>query len=466
MSFSERRQVYEGLPGLLKAAVGQVPFALTAGRHYRRTLRRGPAVDRMSRAEVLAYQERELGRMLSFASEQVPAYQSLRSSVGRLRPFEALKAFPFVDKKAIQQDFDRYLPRELAGIPHWECTTGGTSGNQLRFYLDDTSPAAEMAFIHRMWARVGYTSRCRRATFRGASFSGLDENVYWKPNPIHRELLFSPFHMGEKTLAAYVAELVRFKPEYLHGYPSAIQLLADHVLRNNVSLEGLRLKAVLLASEGPVPGQREGLERAFKCRVFSWYGHSERVILGGECEATSVYHQFPDYGVLEIVDETGRALEDDGARGELVGTGLLNRSLPLVRYRTEDRATWRHHRCACGRSFDRFDQVEGRWLQEYVIGRNGAKISPSALNLHGTMLDNVLRYQYYQNQPGIMEVRLVVSKGFSTEDADALSRAFSDRVGAELEVRLRVVSDIPLTNRGKLPRLIQEIAAAPPSGRA
>ena len=140
--------------------------------------------------------------------------------------------------------------------------------------------------------------------------------------------------------------------------------------------------------------------------------------------------------------------------------------LPLVRYRTEDRATWRHHRCACGRSFDRFDQVEGRWLQEYVIGRNGAKISPSALNLHGTMLDNVLRYQYYQNQPGIMEVRLVVSTGFSTEDADALSRAFSDRVGAELEVRLKVVSDIPLTNRGKLPRLIQEIAAAPPSGRA
>ena len=347
----------------------------------------------------------------------------------RLRPFEALKAFPFVDKKAIQEDFDRYLPRDLARIPHWECTTGGTSGNQLRFYLDDTSPATEMAFIHRLWARVGYTSRCRRATFRGASFSGPRRERLLEAQPDPPRAAVLALSHGRETLAAYVAELGRFKPEYLHGYPSAIQLLADHVLRNNVSLEGLRLKAVLLASEGPVPGQREGLERAFKCRVFSWYGHSERVILGGECEATSVYHQFPDYGVLEIVDEAGNVLEEDGARGELVGTGLLNRSLPLVRYRTEDRATRRHHRCACGRSFDRFDQVEGRWLQEYVIGRNGARISPSALNLHGTMLDNVLRYQYYQNQPGVMEVRLVVSTAFSNGDADALSRAFSDRVG-------------------------------------
>lgn len=463
MSFSERRRVYERLPGFLKEAVGWVPFSLTAGKHYRRTLRRGATIDRMSREEILCYQEHELGRILAFACEQVPAYQPLKSTVGRLRPFEALKAFPFVGKRQIQEGFERYLPHDVDRIPHWECTTGGTAGNQLRFYLDDTSPAAEMAFIHRLWARVGYTPRCRRATFRGATFSSLGEGVYWKPNPIHQELLFSPFHMGEKTLGAYVAELLKFRPEYLHGYPSAIQLLADYVLRQNVSLEGIRLKAVLLASEGPIPGQREVLERAFRCRVFSWYGHSERVILGGECETTTVYHQFPDYGVLEIVDEAGNVLEEDGARGEIVGTGLLNHSLPLIRYRTEDRATKRHHRCSCARNFDRFDQVEGRWLQEYVVGRNGARISPSALNLHGTMLDNVLRYQYYQKEPGVMEVRLVVTATFSDRDAELLSKAFSDRVGTELEVRLKVVPEIPLTSRGKLPRLIQDISSAAPS---
>ena len=155
-----------------------------------------------------------------------------------------------------------------------------------------------------------------------------------------------------------------------------------------------------------------GLQQVFGCRVFSWYGHSERVILGGECELTETYHQFPDYGVLEIVDDHGKALEEDGARGELVGTGLLNRSLPLIRYRTEDFAVLEGSSMsfAAARLFDRFDSVEGRWRQEYLLGRTGARISPSALNMHGPLMHNVQRYQYFQDTQGVMEIRLLVTQ--------------------------------------------------------
>jgi phenylacetate-CoA ligase len=466
MSFSHRRRVYEELPDFFKRGVGWVPFAWMAGKHYRRVLGQGSRIDRMSREDVRQLQEERLGQLLVFACDQVPAYRPLRPIVERLRPMEALKAFPFVDKKQVQERFPDYVPRDIERIAHWECTTGGTSGNQLRFFLDDKSPAIENAFIHRLWARVGYTTRSRKATFRGTTFPDLEGQVYWKPNPIYRELLFSPFHMGPTTLGRYVDQLLRFRPEFLHGYPSAIQLLAEHVLRERIALDELRLKAVLLASEAPVPGQREVLEAAFGCRVFSWYGHSERVILGGECERTSTYHQFPDYGILEVVDERGNAVEEEGGRGELVGTGLNNESMPLIRYRTEDWAVRRDHRCSCGRAFDRFDQVEGRWLQEYVIGRSGSRISPSALNLHGPVLEHVLRYQYHQREAGVMEVRLMVSDAFSNVDLEQLTRAFADRVGSELEIRPRIVSEIALTPRGKLPRLIQEIPAGPAGARS
>lgn len=466
MSFAMKRWLYEESPGWLQGLVGRIPLSLIAGRRYRDTMRRGPALDRLTREELRAYQEEKLGRMLSFVCEQVPAYRALRSTVDRLRPFEALKAFPFLDKARLQEEFEQYLPRDLGRIPHWECTTGGTSGNQLRFFLDDTSTAIEMAFIHRMWARVGYTPRCRKATFRGTSFPNSKEGVYWRANPIYNELIFSPFHMSPRTLGLYLEELRRFRPAYLHGYPSALQLLADHALREGVPLDGLRLRAVLLASEGMAPGQRQLLEQAFQCRTFSWYGHSERVILGGECEQTDTYHQFPDYGVMEIVDESGRVLEEDGARGELVGTGLLNRSLPLVRYRTEDSAVRRDFVCPCGRAFDRFDQVEGRWRQEYVVGRTGARISPAALNMHGTLLKNVLRYQYFQETPGVMELRIMVAPAFTPTDADSMARALVEKVGDEVQVKVRIVPDIPLTSRGKLRRLIQEIPSESPSENA
>jgi len=460
VSYAAKRNLYEGLPGVLKKPFGWVPFKFLAGKEYRRTVQRGAEIDRASRADILAYQEKALGRMLTFACDQVPAYQPLRATVDRLRPFEALKAFPFQDKQTLQSDFERFLPRNFDKIPHYECTTGGTSGNQLKFYLDKHAHSIEQAFIHRMWARMGYTPRSRKGTFRGVSFPNLKEGIYWQMNPVYRELQFSPFHMSDNTLSQYIEQLQRFRPQFLHGYPSAITLLAEYVLRHGISLDDLSLKAILLGSEALYPGQRETLEKAFACRAFSWYGHSEQLILGGECETSTVYHHFPDYGILEIVDDAGNVLHDDGARGDLVGTGLRNFCLPLIRYRTEDRARRRSHACECGRNFDRFDEVEGRWRQEYVIGKTGARISPAALNMHGPMFAEVARYQYYQNTPGVMVLRIMVTERFSDAHAQTLREAFSNKVGDELVVEIQIVESITLTGIGKMRRLIQEIPPA------
>ncbi len=455
MAFALKRRFYETLPAPLKTPFGLLPFGVMAGAAYRRTLRRGVALDRAPREDVLACQGRLLGDMLAFAAAHVPAYRELEDTVARLRPFEALKAFPPVSKADLAENLQRYLPRDFEKMPHYACATGGSSGNQLHFYVDDDSHAVEMAFMHRQWMRVGYTPRARKATFRGVPFPHLGAGEYWQANPIYHELQFSPFHLSESTMPAYIDKLFAFRPQFLHGYPSALILLAEYVLRNEIDFSPLSLRAVLLGSEPVYPGQHDTLERAFRCRAYSWYGHSERAVLAGECEQDRAYHAFPDYGVVEILTKDGRAAEA-GERGEIVGTGLLNRSMPFIRYRTEDIARRCPPECACGRRWDRFDAVEGR-KQEYVVGRTGARISPTALNMHSAVFDKVLRHQYHQSTPGVMELRMVVAEDFTEDDARALQAAFAEKVGDELGIELRVVEEIPLTQRGKLRRLIQEI---------
>jgi phenylacetate-CoA ligase len=457
MGFNSRRRLYENLPEMLRALVLWVPFSVVAGKSYRDTLRRNAALDFASRTDILRYQESSLKRMLTFACEQVPAYHRLRSTVERLPALEALRAFPLLDKEKLQQHVHNYLPRDFERIPHYECSTGGTSGNQLKFFVDDNSQYVEIGFMHRQWARVGYTPRCRKATFRGVEFPHLRDSVYWQANPIYNELQFSPYHMNEQTLGQYLDQLLWYQPHYLHGYPSSISILADYVVRHDISMKQLALQGVLLGSEALYPGQREQIERAFSTRVFSWYGHSERVLLGGECERTTAYHHFPDYGILELVNDSGEVIEREGETGELVGTGLLNRSLPLIRYRTGDKARKLVSYCTCGRSFDRFDQVEGRWKQEYLIGTNGSRISTAALNVHGPFFKHVVRYQYYQNTPGLMQLRLMVAAGFTEEDLRALQQAFGRKTGPELMVEISIVPEIPLTSRGKLIRLVQAL---------
>src|SRR6185295_10126835 len=113
--------------------------------------------------------------------------------------------------------------------------------------------------------------------------------------------------------------------------------------------------------------------------------------------------------------------------------------------------------CRCGRNFDLFDQVEGRWEQEYLVGAKGSLISLAALNMHGPVFERVVRYQYYQDTPGVMILKLQVLKTFSESDQSAIERAFRNKTGEELSVKVAIVESIPLTTRGKLRRLVQQL---------
>lgn len=458
MSFQIKRNIYEALPVSIKQGIGSIPFSWLAGKAYRSTYQRRDWFDRVSRDELLQYQERRLGEMLRFAVDQVPVYRNLRPTVERLPPFEALMAFPLLDKDTVQANQREFLPREFDKIPHYKTTTGGTSGNQLTIFVDDESQSSELGFMHRQWWRVGYTPRHRKATFRGVPFHNLRPGVFWQHNPIYNELQFSPFHMSESNLGKYIDQIISFSPGYFHGYPSAIDLLAEFVERNHLTGKMPRIHAALLGSEGTTTAQRERIQQALRTRVFSWYGHSERLILAGECEKNTTYHHFPDYGILEIIDDKGNACNQEGERGEIVGTGLLNRCMPLIRYRTGDYATRLDSKCECGRCWDRFNDVEGRWKQDMVIGKEGAKISIAALNMHGPLFDRVVRYQYYQEIEGECILKVMVSPDFTEKDRKAIEIAYKNKVGDEVKFSVQVVKEISLTTLGKLKMLDSKLS--------
>ena len=456
MGFDLKRSIYERTPLFVKKLLHFMPFAVIAGRRYRDTLARGKYFTSASREQILTYQQKVLQNTLEFVTEQVPAYKHLQRVVRRLPGLDAIKEFPLIDKDILQDNLYNYLPKDFEKIPHYKATTGGTSGNQLTLYLDDQSQSIEMGFVHRYWALMGYAPRHRKATFRGVFFENLPDDQFWQYNPIYNELQFSPFHMSENNLSRYVEQLIRYNPKYIHGYPSAIDTLAEYVLRNCIESKLPKIKAAFLASEGCTTFHRERIETAFRTRVFSWYGHTERLIFGGECEKTTFYHQVPDYGFLEIINDNGTLCENYES-GEIVGTSFINRSLPLVRYRTGDYAQRIDHHCECGRNWDRFKNVEGRWKQEMIIGKNGAPISIAALNMHGSIFDRVIRFQYYQECPGVCELRLMVSPGFTDVDKTAIYRKYLSKVGSEVDFKVVVVHDIPLTKRGKVKSLISMV---------
>ena len=441
----------------MKKICCKVPFSMIAGKEYREVYHRGDWFDQASREEILAYQERALGRLLRHATMEVPAYFFLRSVVEKFNPLEALSAFPFLEKEELQKYPDRYLSRNLDQTPCYETTTGGTSGNQLRFHLDDHSQSMETGFMHRQWKRVKYKAKDKKVVFRGVSFDNLKPNVFWQENPIYNEIQFSPFHMSDANLESYLIEFIRYQPKFVHGYPSAVEIFADYILRNDKTKLIPKVQAVLLGSEGTTDQQRRIIERGLGARVFSWYGLSERVALGGECEKNSSYHLMPDYGYVEIIKEDGSLCYEEGDEGEIVGTNLFNFSMPFIRYKTGDWAKRLSAECECGRNWDRITEVKGRWKKEFVVGSSGAKISTAALNMHGDLFNSVQRFQYFQDKPGEMVIKILPKKEFLSDSQDLIESAYKKKVGDELQVKIRIVDDIPLTKRGKVKMLDSRI---------
>jgi phenylacetate-CoA ligase len=261
--------------------------------------------------------------------------------------------------------------------------------------------------------------------------------------------------MTEENLARYVDVMQRFRPRFIHAYPSSAWTLAQYLESSQTSLPFV--EAWLLGSEALPQGQRDYIEAITGCRVFTWYGHSEKAVLAAECECESAYHPFDLYGVTELTDAEGRAIEEPGVRGAVTATGFITGATIFIRYLTDDTAEWLDEPCSCGRPGRRLAYLEGR-AQEALIGRSGVRISLVSMNLHSRVYGRVRRFRFVQVRPGAAELLVVGRPGFDERDLERLTGEFREKLEGEVDLDSRIVEDLPATPAGKHRYIDQRIA--------
>jgi phenylacetate-CoA ligase len=452
------RKIYEMAPAFIRESVRLIPFAYRMGSAYRTTLRFLNESDRWSVDQYRAFQERQLGDILALAVNNIPYYARYRR-VLEMKPFDALREIEPVTKLQIQSDIDQFsLPAAIRGRHHIEYT-GGSSGYPLRMLVDDDAPEREWAFMVSQWMRAGYRPGDSRATFRGVEFrSSVDAIV--RRNPVYNEIILSPFHLADEHLSHYVEAIRQFKPKFLRGYPSAITVLARFIDDNGIR-DLPTLKALLCGSEGFSDEQRRFLERVFRAKFYSWYGMTEKVVLAGECEQSTGYHAFPQYGVTEILDARGNISSSVGAEGEVVGTGFINRVMPFIRYKLDDFASLLGQRCEmCGRNHIILSRVTGHRTQDSIVGRSGARISMTALNMHNETFAHVRQFQFHQKERGKVSLYLRVSSSFEEARKSEIVAALCRKTSDEIEYEIAIVDKIDSTGMGKGVYLRQELGSS------
>ena len=447
MNLNFLKEIYDNSPLFIKRIYSKMPIGVRHSRDYKAciSILNTPPID------IEKFQFEKLKSTLIFAYENTQYYEELFNEIQfnpyKFRNIEEFSVVPVLSKDIVKKNFDKLLIKSFDKSKNFYVTTGGTTGQQSKFWQSNNVWKKEMAYVHYYWGKYNYTHKQLKASFRGGEFP----NSYWKYNPIQNEIHFSPFHINTETIDVYVNKLNDLKPLFFHGYPSSILSLIDNMNLKSKKLD-YHLSCIFLVSENYTKDQIKKIKDFFKCDIFTFYGHSERLVFAPSIDKDLTLYK-PDsfYGFFELVDNKNETITANNISGEIIGTSFDNYAMPLIRYKTGDKT-----------SFADIDNniincIEGRWKQEYLEGINGQKITLTALNLHSDVLKNVLNYQFYQKKAGDAVLFIKINSSFSEFDKKKILVALNRKAGHVINFSIKIVDEFKLTERGKFKLLINKI---------
>jgi phenylacetate-CoA ligase len=403
--------------------------------------------------QIQTYQWQQLKRLIHHAYENVPYYKKLFETRGiipnDIKSLSDFQQLPFLTKELIQEHEFELKATNYPPSTFEETITGGSTGFPLRFYVEKgVWFAKHMAYIRTLLERADCSPFDKSVLLTGSQKP-------WEYRPFSQTLVLSSFHMTDQNLPLYIKKIKRLQPRYIMGYPSAITLLATFIKNNNRDFPPL--KAVFCYGETLYDWQREFLKTVLQCRVHSQYGHREQSVLAGTCEKSNLYHLFPDYGFVELIDKNGRPVTKENETGEIVATGFHTSIFPFIRYRTGDLAVYTTEQCECGRHYQLLKNIEGR-VQDFVVSKTHRLIPFMGVHhLVAKSSENVKECQLYQKREGEIILHIVKREHFSEDDSTKILKNFQKRFDDEFTVRFHYVDSIPRTSRGKYQFLIQRL---------
>ena len=323
--------------------------------------------------------------------------ERLRSLVGRLS-----RAVPFYEERLTAAGVDAEDVRSHHDLGRLPFTTKSDLREQYPFGLFAV-PREEIVRVHASSGTtgkptvIGYT-RCDLSVWSEVMARTLSAATVTASDVVHNAYGYGLFTgglgiaLGAETIGAMTVPvsggftkrqlmlMEDFGATVLGSTPSYALVLADAARELGIELrERMKLRVALFGAEPFSEATRREIETRLGVEAFDIYGLSEIIGPGVavECEEHDGLHIFEDHFLPEIVDpDTGERLGPE-TEGELVLTTLTKTGMPLLRYRTRDRAKLASEPCRCGRTLVRMSRVLGRTDDMLIL--RGVNVFPSQI---------------------------------------------------------------------------------------
>jgi phenylacetate-CoA ligase len=400
--------------------------------------------------EMLKYQSEAFVKTAQHAIRNTVFYKNWanenRIKAEDITSIKDLNVFPIVEKSYIRENPQKFKARPLSEKSKpITLHTSGTTGTPLSVYTDQDSRSEHYAFFSRLRSWYGLQPGDKRATMFGRIIMPASQKKlpFWRYDGINKNLLMSSYHLKNENLHHYYNKLVDYKPQEIFSYPSSIVQLADFIIKEN--LKPLKLKLLMTTAEHLHSHQREKLALAFEAPIVNQYGCTEMALFASDLPSGD-FCLHPEHGIAEVRDSSG-TLQGSG-EGELVVTGLVNFSMPVVRYAIGDNVELG----TCNSNgFMRLLDVQGR-EDDVIYMRDGTPVGRLDPIFKGG--EGIKAAQIYQHESGDIDLRLVPDINYSASIGNSFKTELIKRVSPDSKIQLILVDEIQKEKNGKFKSVV------------
>lgn len=410
--------------------------------------------------ELLELQWAGFKDMVNYSYENVPYYRKTFDGLG-LKPSDIktradLPKIPVLTRQVTISNSSELLSRTYTGR-RFEYRSSGITGEPivLKHSMDS------MASLH-------------AAKYRGHSWYGLDigtkEGRIWGL-PLDRKqraykrlqdvlmnrVRLSPFDLSGDNMKGFYNNCKRFGVKYIYGYSAAIYKFAQFLREEGLDGKRLDLNVIIFTAEVLYEFQRTLIKEVFGCPVMGEYGAAEVGIIAFECRRGRM-HICAENVLVEFVRD-GQPVHE-GEPGEVIVTGLKDRSMPLIRYKLGDVATPSKGRCDCGVNLPLLEKVHGR-SNDMAYSTDGVPLHSElfeyidwALAEKGTPLKE---FKVVQRSLKDFQVMILKYPDAPTTAAGFLKDVLLQHVGSDARINIEYVDEIPPEKSGKRRYFVSEL---------
>jgi phenylacetate-CoA ligase len=409
-----------------------------------------PFIETLGREALTQIQIKKFQMMLGEVLQSNKFYRRKLLEAGVKQPADVqtvadLRALPFTSKTELSSDqasnppygTNLTYPRQHYTRIH---QTSGTTGEPLRCLDTDES--------WQWWVR------CWSTVYKATGVTPMDRVFF--------AFSFGPFigfwsgYEGAQSIGALalsgggMSSYQRLKAMLANDVsvlvctPTYALHLAETAEQEGINIADSNVRITIHAGEpgASLPATKQRIEKAWGARSYDHAGATEVGAWGFECMAQQGVHVNEGEFFAEVIDpDTGEAAE----HGELVLTNLGRIGMPIIRYRTGDRARLQREPCECGRTYMRLEGgVTGRVDDVLVI--RGVNVVPSAIENMVRSVPQVGEFAadvYRRGQLDQMTIRIEVNGTEPGPVVDTVAREIRNALGLRVHVESVPYGSLP-----------------------